>query len=208
MAENPLLNAERDWTPIHRLEYQLTLDDYIDGLRAIYRLSHPNAARIRVLVLIVCLAAACLSFWAARTEPMALLVGAFYVGVLVLVVGRTSRRVFARAVRKSGVETGLPIVIELSEAGVVFTTQNSLGRELWAAQFRAEQDDTYILFFVSNTSARIIPRRAFASEAQAEAFFAFARAHLPRRDVCPQCGYSLRGNTTGVCSECGSTVQA
>ena len=34
-------------------------------------------------------------------------------------------------------------------------------------------------------------------------------ARTPRgREVCRQCGYSLRGNTTGVCPECGTKTRA
>jgi len=29
------------------------------------------------------------------------------------------------------------------------------------------------------------------------------RLSLKRRDACPRCGYSLRGNVSGICPECG-----
>ena len=77
----------------------------------------------------------------------------------------------------------------------------------WHAVVEIERVEQAIYFFVSATSAAIVPERAFPNEIDNREFmYAARRFHDPDDGPprpCPECGYDLRAAAEIGCPECG-----
>jgi hypothetical protein len=66
--------------------------------------------------------------------------------------------------------------ISLKETGLVESTAVGESRTSWAGVHRIEQDQDYIFIYTAPNAAHMIPKRAFSSLQEAEAFYQLARA--------------------------------
>jgi hypothetical protein len=127
---------------------------------------------------------------------------------LVLVAGsrRRLRKQIQTLVGKGEFDTLLgPAALRVDERGVHFENQYESHRMSWLGILKIEKTEEYFYFFLSEWNAYIVPRRCFAGPAEAEQFHEYARRRCPGRSRCRKCGYALRGNTTGICPECGTS---
>jgi hypothetical protein len=66
--------------------------------------------------------------------------------------------------------------IVLGEDGLKESTAVGESRTSWAGVDRIEQNQDYIFIYTSHAAAHVIPKRAFSSPRDADAFYGFARA--------------------------------
>ena len=69
-----------------------------------------------------------------------------------------------------------PHRVVLSDYGVTESTSVNETRTAWAGVDRVEQNPDYIFIYTSPAAAHVIPRRAFGSPQEAEAFYQLARS--------------------------------
>jgi len=87
---------------------------------------------------------------------------------------RTIRRLLAEEKPDRG-QLGKHRVV-VSETGLVESTAVGESRTSWAGVDRIEQNQQYIFIYTSAAAAHMIPKRAFSSVQEAEAFYQLARA--------------------------------
>jgi hypothetical protein len=72
--------------------------------------------------------------------------------------------------------------VALDQDGVLERTVVGESRTAWAGVHRVEQDDRYIYLYTSPSAAHVIPKRAFADVASAEAFYQLSRSRATAAD--------------------------
>jgi hypothetical protein len=97
-------------------------------------------------------------------------------GALILIVTWLIILINTRRVRASG-QLGEHTII-LTPEHVYERTEVTELRSLWRGVCRIEASRTHLFIFIKPTSAHIIPRRAFATPADADQFLATARSYL------------------------------
>lgn len=152
------------------VQYELTRGECVDGL-------HAAAARNRSTWAILLLGVAVIAV-GATTSTAAVFGGSglLVVGVLAMTVAPAIR---GRALWKRRVR----LTLSVSETHVSMVSPNSKGEMAWS-QFRRLDcsGDLFLLWYAnSRRLLTIIPRRAFASEEQADSFRDFAQGHLGAR---------------------------
>ena len=110
-------------------------------------------ARINLLFIAVVYPVVCVSYW--------------------LIARWMMRRAILAFVRRERPEKGLlgSHRLVLNDGGVVETTAVNESRTSWTGVDRVEQNDGYIFIYVSAATAHVVPKRVFATAAQAEEFY-------------------------------------
>jgi hypothetical protein len=67
-------------------------------------------------------------------------------------------------------------IIEINASGVLEKTVVNEGLNTWKGVHRITQNESYIFVFIDDIAAHIIPKRAFASEQESNAFYSNAVA--------------------------------
>ena len=67
--------------------------------------------------------------------------------------------------------------ITLTDGGILVETQNNRFESDWAAVQRASQSKSDIYIFLSQNGGHVIPKRAFSSRGEADAFYAYILSH-------------------------------
>lgn len=99
-----------------------------------------------------------------------------------------------------------PATIAIDAQGATFENQFRFENQPWIAFECVFGNQDYLFLHVDQNNVRIIPKRAFDSPADADAFHNFARQYCPQHSHCPKCHYSLRGNPGPQCPECGAPI--
>ncbi len=230
MSGNIGLSESQPFTVVHAMErpceqpsfeisYELTRDDLVEAAFFLSKSSSYVKRQHRTVRLVIYgIALICLLLVASEL----LLQGAMPNLMLSLVVPLTlvctvtyvlaspkqQRRQIAKLVDAQKNTIALsPTTIRLSAQGVELENSYVYHRLKWLAVCQVRQSDQYILLYLTQLSAEVIPKSAFDSTEAAEAFFAFAARHCSTEAECPKCHYDLRGNTSGVCPECGTPTR-
>lgn len=126
---------------------------------------------------------------------------------LFFLLRRSRRNQLKRHAGTSGMEEALsPTTMTLSPEGVILEDDFQHTRLKWLAITHVKSEKDYLFFYINPLSAHAVPKRAFTSEQDADAFYAYARRHCPQHSHCPKCNYSLRGNPGPQCPECGAPI--
>jgi len=93
------------------------------------------------------------------------------------------RRAILELLRRERHGTGLlgRHKVVITDAGVEGSTAVDETRTAWAGIDRVEQNDGYIFLYTSVVGAHVIPKRAFKTVQDAEAFYRFATTRLAAR---------------------------
>lgn len=204
----------------HRAEFDLTEDDYVAwaqhlrtrfecsrrGKLETYLLRFVGISLIPVFVAVVYVVVVSETFVLLPSVMVLVIPSGF---LWFLWYRRTlARRFVRRALRKSGGKHVLgnrTVVVAPEE----LQSRGSFGEMSlkWDAVVEIERVEQAIYFFVSATSAVIVPKRAFPNEHDySEFMYAARRYHDPGdgpRRPCPKCGYDLRSAAEFGCPECG-----
>jgi hypothetical protein len=165
-----------------RIEYSLTLEDFIAFQRHACRTS-PAARGVRRKVFIAGAAVSLLAvFLAGFRLPVPVLLtmlagGLAIYTVLTLALTKLTEWWGMRALSKSTSLLGVvgAHTMTLESAQLIDSCEVNENRYRWQGIERIERTAGYLIFWLNATLAHIVPLRAFASPADAEAFEAAAR---------------------------------
>ena len=127
--------------------------------------------------------------------------------VFLFLFRRSHRKQMNRLIEPEGFESTLaPTTLTLDAEGVTVENDFHFTRLKWLAITQVRENPDYLFFYTNPLTAHAVPKRAFPTPADADAFYAFARRYCPQNSHCPKCQYSLRGNPGPQCPECGTSI--
>ncbi len=96
---------------------------------------------------------------------------------------------------------------EITPQGLVWQSRSTRSEIPWELVRDIEDTPNHLYLRCGGTSALVVPRRSFPTEAGYKSFISEARAYRAAApnylSTCPQCSYSLRDTTSFGCPECG-----
>jgi hypothetical protein len=204
----------------YEVHYQLTRDDLIEASVFLSQNSgfiQKQHRTIRMVILVIALLCLVIAAVQALTSsggaswPWSVMFFAFFVAAF-LFMSTTRRQQRKQSEKLVDAQKNIialsPGVVHMDDEGIEFRSAYVLHLLKWLAITRVSRSPQHILVYLTQLSAEVIPVRAFASPEAAEAFYQFAIRHCSTQAECPRCHYDLRGNTSGICPECGTPTDA
>ncbi len=180
-----------------KVEYKLTADDYAALFR--FHARHAPQGQPRyvgwlVLILLGLVAFTAIAWILREPNPLALPLQAWALPLLFLVYaffylfGRTLSERFNLTRMRKNPQFFRRVTLAISEEALTSSDESSAVTYLWHAVVRIVENVDYAFFYVSEGTACILPRRAFADEREFETFVDTARHYRreARRFVRPE----------------------
>jgi hypothetical protein len=204
---------------VHEVHYQLTRDDLVEASFFLYWSSsyyQKQQRSIRYSIVIIATFCLLLAIFERVTTtdhsgwPWSIILFAGLISFYFL--SFTARRQQHKQIEKhvdaqQNMIALSPTTLRMDKQGIELENAYVFHRLKWVAVCQIRETPDYILLYLSQLSAEIIPKRAFDSPDAAAAFYQFAAQHCSTAAHCPRCRYDLRGNTSGVCPECGTQTR-